>query len=78
MVWGATRQGEFICFKCRDFGHVSSKCPNKKIDTLVEENEDFYDEYRKEDNVVEEVEFINKLPSIEQFVFEEILFVIDD
>ena len=33
-----------------------------------------YDDYPKEYDVVDEVEFINKLPPIEQFVLEEILF----
>ena len=36
-----------------------------------------YDEYPKKDDVVEENEFINELPSIEQPTFQEIPFMID-
>ena len=35
-------QGKFIandcvCFECQDFRHLTSKCPSKRIFTLVEE-----------------------------------------
>ena len=43
---------------------------------IVKKNS-IYDKYLEENDVVEEIEFINKLPSIEQPNFE-ILFMVDD
>ena len=42
-----------------------------------EEQDPIYDDYPKEDDIMKEAEFISKLQSIEQFSFEEVVFVID-
>ncbi|XP_031398394.1 uncharacterized protein LOC116208956 [Punica granatum] len=46
------------CFKCREFGHIASECPNRKIISLVEEanDEPVYDTYDDKENEVEQEE----------------------
>ena len=40
------------CFECRGFGHITSKCLNRRIISLVEkgENEPTFDSYCDEDH----------------------------
>ena len=40
-----------------------------------EKQDPIYDDYLKEDDIVVKVEFINKLQSTRQFVFEELFFL---
>ncbi|PKI36113.1 hypothetical protein CRG98_043495 [Punica granatum] len=46
------------CFKCRGFGHIFSECPNRKIVSLVEEDdgESIYDSYPSKENEVDHEE----------------------
>lgn len=32
------------CFKCQGLGHIASECPNRRIVSLVEEVEEYYEE----------------------------------
>ncbi|TXG53757.1 hypothetical protein EZV62_019013 [Acer yangbiense] len=50
------------CFKCQGFGHIASKCPNRKIVSSVEEDSD-EDEYENEE-VAEDVTYGDKGASL--------------
>ncbi|CAL2257293.1 unnamed protein product [Prunus armeniaca] len=40
----SSRSNSVHCFKCHGLGHIASDCPNRKIVSLVEENEEEFNE----------------------------------
>ncbi|XP_025607627.1 uncharacterized protein [Arachis hypogaea] len=41
------------CFKCQGFGHIAADCPNRRVITLIEEedHEEASEEFKKEDDI---------------------------